>query len=77
VVDVADLKLPRLPDRTAIKLAIGVPPDLHQQLREYAAAYEATYGKQEAVADLIPFMLQAFLDGDRGFQRQRQASAAG
>lgn len=69
----ADLKLPKLPDRTAVKLTIGLPPDLHQRLADYAEAYEAAYGQREAVADLIPFMLRAFLDSDRAFQRRRQA----
>lgn len=71
-----DLKLGKLPDRTPVKLAISVAPDLHQMLTAYADAYEAAYGLRETVADLIPFMLQTFLDGDRAFQRLRQTGAA-
>lgn len=41
-----------------------------------AALYEATYGETESVADLIPFMLRAFLDGDRAFSRARKDSLA-
>ncbi|WP_375782138.1 DUF2274 domain-containing protein [Roseospira marina] len=37
-----------------------------------AALYEATYGETESVADLIPFMVRAFLDGDRAFNRARK-----
>ncbi len=33
---------------------------------------EATYAERESVADLIPFMLRAFLDGDRAFNRARK-----
>jgi hypothetical protein len=68
---VADLKLAKLPDRTPIKLTISVPPDLKHALDDYAAAYEASYGQSESVADLIPYMLQAFLAGDRGFAKTR------
>lgn len=73
----ADLKLARLPDRTPIKLTISVLPDLHQRLADYAALYASTYGSQEAVADLVPAMLAAFLDSDREFAKiQRNVSAA-
>ena len=58
----ADLKLPKLPDRTPIKIAISVMPDLFEQLNAYTEIYEVTYGKRESVADLIPFMLRAFLE---------------
>ncbi|MDE1916832.1 MAG: DUF2274 domain-containing protein [Sphingomonadales bacterium] len=64
-----DLKLARLPDRTPIKLSITVLPDLHQALQDYARLYAEAYGRAEAVADLIPAMLSAFLDSDRSFTR--------
>lgn len=69
----ADLKLGKLPERTPIKIAISVTPDLHHLLNDYAAAYLAAYGANEAVTDLIPHMLQAFLDGDKAFVRARQS----
>lgn len=69
----SEIRLARLPDRTPIKLSIQVLPDLDQALRDYAAAYEAAYGKAEAVADLIPYMLWAFLESDRGFTRTRKS----
>jgi hypothetical protein len=68
-----ELKLQKLPDRTPVKLTISVSPDLNQALSDYAAAYRETYGQSESVADLVPYMLQAFLDGDRGFAKIRQA----
>jgi hypothetical protein len=76
---VADLKLPRLPDRLPVKLTISVLPDLNRALEEYAAVYEAAYGQREIVADLVPFMLASFLEGDRTFQKARAAlgSASG
>ncbi len=66
------LKLSKLPDRTPVKITITLGPDLNQALREYAAIYRATYGEVESIADLIPFMLGAFLDRDRGFARARK-----
>lgn len=66
-----DLKLAKLPDRTPVKLIIQILPDLSEALTAYAGAYEAAYGKAEAVSDLIPYMLWAFLESDRGFARVR------
>ncbi|PZU05587.1 MAG: hypothetical protein DI606_19610 [Sphingobium sp.] len=45
-----ELKLPKLPDRTPIKLPITVTPDLHQMLQDYAALYAAAYGREEPIA---------------------------
>lgn len=67
-----ELKLAKLPDRTPVKLAITVTPDLHQMLQQYADAYEATYGARESVPDLIPFMLDGFLASDRSFHQTRK-----
>ncbi|MBO9580138.1 MAG: DUF2274 domain-containing protein [Sphingobium sp.] len=67
----ADIKLPRLPDRTPVKLAISVMPELHQALTDYAAFYTQTYGRDEPIAELIPAMLAAFLESDRAFLRRR------
>ncbi len=69
----SELKLGKLPDRTPVKITITVSPDLNQALREYAAIYRTTYGEAEAVADLIPFMIGAFLESDRGFAKARKA----
>ena len=67
-----DLKLPRLPDRTPVKLTINLSPDLHQMLAEYAALYRDTYGTEEPLSGLIPFMLKGFLESDRAFLRRRK-----
>lgn len=66
-----ELKLARLPDRTPIKLAITVTPDLHQMLQQYAALYAEAYGREENLTDLVPAMLAAFLESDRTFTRSR------
>ncbi|MGN6207761.1 DUF2274 domain-containing protein [Asticcacaulis sp.] len=63
----AELKLARLPDRTPVKLTITIGAELNQLLKEYADLYEVTYGTSEPVVDLIPFMLEAFVQSDKGF----------
>ena len=68
----SELKLGKLPDRTPVRITIAVSADLNQALREYAAIYRTTYGEAESVADLIPFMLGAFLESDRGFAKARK-----
>lgn len=72
----AAIKLERLPDRTRVKITITVSPDLHRALVDYASAYEAAYGLAEPLAELIPAMLGAFLQSDRGFARARRSKDA-
>jgi hypothetical protein len=66
-----DLKLPKLPDRTPIKLTINITPDLQAALNDYAKAYADIYGREEPVTALIPAMLASFVESDRGFARSR------
>lgn len=73
VARMANLKLPKLPDRTLVKITISVMPEVFEALNAYADAYEVSYGRRESVADLIPFMLDRFLAGDRGFAKARSA----
>jgi hypothetical protein len=72
----AGLKLARLEDRTPVKLAIAVTPQLHADLQLYAGLYRDTYGAEESVADLVPSMLAAFLSGDRAFLRARSGKGS-
>lgn len=72
----AGIKLERLPDRTPVKISILVSPELYRALGDYAEAYEAAYGQAEAVAELIPAMLAAFLESDRAFARARRSGGA-
>ncbi|MDR5729983.1 MAG: DUF2274 domain-containing protein [Terriglobia bacterium] len=69
-----DLKLAKLPDRTPVKITMTVAPELHRLLQDYAAFYAKVYGSEETVAELCPYMLQAFLEGDRGFQKARKGA---
>ena len=69
-----ECKLPQLPDRLPVKLSLSILPDQHQRLTDYAAFYKEAYGRDEAVCDLIPAMLHAFMDSDRAFMRRRTPS---
>ena len=71
----ADLKLPKLPERAPVKLTISVSPDLHLALTEYARLYAEAYGREEPIAELVSAMLAAFLESDRAFSRRRKANA--
>jgi len=66
------LKLARLPARTPVKITVSVMPDLHRTLEKYADCYRETYGDAEKIADLIPFMLEAFLASDKDFAKARR-----
>jgi hypothetical protein len=72
-----DLKLGRLPDRTPVKLAITITPDLQAALTDYAALYAQAYGREEPITELIPAMLAAFLDSDRSFAKARDDAKRG
>ncbi|AOR76366.1 DUF2274 domain-containing protein [Novosphingobium resinovorum] len=61
------IKLPQLPDRTPIRLAVTVMPDLHQLLNDYAAHYAAVYGREVSVAEMVPAILSSYLESDRAF----------
>lgn len=69
------IRLPKLPDRTPVKLSISILPDLHQRLKDYAAAYAEHSGSEESVAGLVPAMLAAFLDSDREFAKYSKGRA--
>lgn len=71
-----ELKLAKIPDRTPIKLTVSLPPELHLLLSDYVAIYREAYGQEEALCDLVPFMLKAFLDSDRSFAKARAGRKA-
>lgn len=67
------LKLGQLPDRVPVKIAVMVSPDLKKSLDDYAAVYANTYGRNETVPELIPYMLEAFLAADGKFRDARKS----
>ena len=66
------LKLAQLPDRVPVKLVITVQPDIKKALDDYALLYARNYGAEESVAELIPYMLEAFLKTDAAFRAGRK-----
>lgn len=70
------MKLAKLPDRTPVKMNVVLAPSLARRLREYADFYAETYGSREEVADLVPFMLEAFLDADTDYRKARRKEDA-
>ena len=68
-----ELKLAKLPDRTPAKITFTASPELNRALNEYAEIYREMYGEAETVPELIPFMLDAFLESDRGFAKARKS----
>ena len=53
-------------------LALTADADLKAALNDYAEIYRQTYGKNESVAELIPYMLDTFMNADPGFKRARK-----
>jgi len=69
-----DLKLGRLPDRVPVKITFPASAELNRALQLYADLYRQTYGEEEKVSELIPFMLESFLSSDRSFAKARKDS---
>lgn len=66
------LRLGRLPDRHPVKITLQLPPELARALDDYAELYARSYETSEPITELIPAMLQAFLDSDRAFAKSRR-----
>jgi hypothetical protein len=75
-VTMAPIRLARLPDRTPVRIALLLSPELARSLQDYAEVYAKAYGQTEPLGELIPAMLGAFLDGDREFARLRKSRKA-
>ena len=72
-----DLKLGKLPDRTPVKITFTAGAELNKSLQTYAEFYRETYGQEEPVPELIPYMLEAFLKSDSTFAKVRREKLAG
>lgn len=59
-----------------MKIAFSAWPDLNQAPADDATFYEQTCGETEAVAELVPFMLDSFLKRDRAFATFRKKLAS-
>lgn len=54
-----------------MKLTFACPASLKVDLDAYAALYAQAYGEAVDAVTLIPHMLEAFMERDRGFRRSR------
>lgn len=63
------LRLGPLPKAEVIKLTFVCPVSLKADLDRYAAVHVQTYGEAVDAVLLIPYMLEAFMAGDRGFKK--------
>jgi hypothetical protein len=63
------LRLGPLPKTESVKLTFTCPAELKAELDRYAALHAQTYGEKVDTTTLIPYMLEAFMAGDRGFRR--------
>lgn len=70
------LRLDKLPDRAAVKISFVADAELNAALSDYVEIYRQNYGQKESVTDLIPFMLEAFMNADNGFKRARKELVA-
>lgn len=69
------LRLGPLPSSSSVKLTFTCPAGLKADLDLYAALHAQTYGEAVDAATLIPHMLEAFMAGDRGFNKGGKAKA--
>jgi hypothetical protein len=65
------LRLGPLPKLESTRLTFVCPASLKADLDRYAAVHAQTYGEAVDAVALIPHMLEAFMEGDRGFKRKR------
>ena len=63
------LRLGPLPKTESTKLTFSCPASLKADLDCYAALHAQAYGEVVDAMTLIPYMLEAFMAGDRGFRK--------
>lgn len=70
------LRLGPLPRSEMVRLTVVLPAWVKADLDRYAELFGAAYGEAVDAAALVPHMIAAFMDRDRGFRKARQASDA-
>lgn len=65
------LRLGPLSKTESVKLTFSCPVSLKADLERYAALHVQVYGEAVEAVTLIPYMLEAFMAGDRGFRRKQ------
>ncbi len=70
------LKLGPLPNPERVKILVQISVELKESLDQYARLHSQMGGRSVDAATLIPYMLQAFIDRDRGFRSLRKSPQA-
>ncbi len=66
------LRLGPLPRSEVARLTVVLPASVKADLDRYSELYGAAYGESVDAAVLVPHMLAAFMERDRGFRKARQ-----
>jgi hypothetical protein len=67
------LKIGPLPNPDKVKILVQISVELKTSLDQYAQLHSQLGGRQVDAATLIPYMLQSFIDRDRGFRSMRRS----
>jgi hypothetical protein len=67
------LKIGPLPNPEKVKLLVQVSVELKESLDQYAQLHSKMSGRTVDAPTLIPYMLQSFIDRDRGFRSMRRS----
>lgn len=67
------LKIGPVAERSTIKLALRLPPEVHDSLAAYALIHAREFGREIAIADLAALMIERFLQSDAAFRRARKS----
>jgi hypothetical protein len=68
------LRLGPLPKAQQVKMTITLSAELKETLDRYAEVHSASTGEKNDAARLIPFMLEAFIEGDKAFHAAARRS---
>jgi hypothetical protein len=66
------LRLGPLPKTETVKLTVALSVELKATLDRYAELHARTWGEPVDAAALVPHMLAAFMERDRGFRSARR-----
>jgi hypothetical protein len=67
------LKIGPLPNPEKVKILVQMSVELKASLDQYAKLRSELGGRVVDAATLIPYMLQSFIDRDRGFRSMRRS----
>jgi hypothetical protein len=67
------LKIGPLPNPKKVKVLVQISLELKESLDQYAQLHSKLGGRAVDATTLIPYMLQAFIDRDRGFRAMRKS----